>query len=202
MFTAPRELWPRQRPAPQLTVFLGPAEEPRLLRDNTALASGVICIVVWSWRTASSREPSACFKRPGRVGHGDSAVGGRIAFIGQERCWAGERGPPVFYPPEFGGWRGGGDPMGAIGRGQAVARCGMARAVGRPWSVVGCRWILDLGIAPRLLTTRYCLRATALRPEGVRPWFAAAGARTAEDGGRRAEDGRRRAARWGQAVNC
>jgi hypothetical protein len=65
--------------------------------------------------------------------------------------------------------------------------------VGGRWSVVGCRWILDLGIAPRLLTTRYYLRATALRPEGVRPWFAAAGARTAEDGGRRTEGGGRRA---------
>ena len=48
----------------QPAIFFRPAEEAFLLRDNTALASGVICIVVWSWRTASSREPSACFKRP------------------------------------------------------------------------------------------------------------------------------------------
>ena len=83
----------------------------------------------------------------------------------------------------------------ADGRGQAVARCGVAYAVGRPWSVVGCRWIWYWAIVDCLLTTRYCLRATGGRPEGVRPLFAAAGARRAEDGGRRAAIGR------GQAVN-
>jgi len=41
-----------------LPVFLGPLEEPRLLCFNTACATGVIAIVVWSWRTASTREVS------------------------------------------------------------------------------------------------------------------------------------------------
>jgi hypothetical protein len=60
--------------------LLGSEEESGLLRDNTAIASGVICIVVWSWRTASSRVVSACFKRPWSVGHVVFSVG-EIAFM-------------------------------------------------------------------------------------------------------------------------
>jgi hypothetical protein len=44
-------------------VFFRPNEEAGLLRCNTPCATGVICIVIWSWRTASSREVSACVKR-------------------------------------------------------------------------------------------------------------------------------------------
>ncbi len=54
-----------------------------MLRDNTALASGVICIVVWSWRTASTRVVSACLKRPCRVGHVVAASVWLVAFMGQ-----------------------------------------------------------------------------------------------------------------------
>ncbi len=49
----------------------------------------------------------------------------------------------------------------AVGSGQAVARCGEAHAVGRPWSAVSCRSIWYWGIVDCLLTTRYCLLATA-----------------------------------------
>jgi hypothetical protein len=78
----------------------------------------------------------------------------------------------------------------AVGRGQAVARCGEAYAVGRPWSGVGCRWILDLGIAPRLLTTRYCLRATGGRCEsGMAPLPARRGQAVARCGVARAVAG-------------
>jgi hypothetical protein len=100
-------------------------------------------------------------------------------------------GAASFLSPRIRGLAGGGSPTGS---GRCTLRNGARgwTVVGGRWSVVGCRWILDLGIAPRLLTTRYCLRATALRPEGVRPWFAAAGARSPEDGGRRTEGGGRR----------
>jgi hypothetical protein len=37
---------------------LGPLDEPPLLDFNTACATAVIGIVVWSWRTASTREVS------------------------------------------------------------------------------------------------------------------------------------------------
>jgi hypothetical protein len=121
-------------------------------------------------------------------GRGGSGGGGRVHAVaggvrkGSGRCrlQRGARGRRAVV----GG-------QGAARRGQAVARCGGAYAVGRPWSVVGCRSIWYRGIVDRLLTTRYYLLATALRPEGVRPWFAAAGARSPEGGRRRTEDGGR-----------
>ncbi len=64
MLAAPRKLRERLVTKSQSAIFFRPKEEVFLLRDNTAFASGVICIVVWSCLTASSREPSACIKRP------------------------------------------------------------------------------------------------------------------------------------------
>jgi hypothetical protein len=49
--------------------LFGPLDEATLLCFNTARATGVIGIVVWSWRTASTREVSGCLKRPSSVGH-------------------------------------------------------------------------------------------------------------------------------------
>jgi len=44
-------------------------DKPDLLFFNTACASGLIGIVIWSWRTASTREVSGLRKRPANVGH-------------------------------------------------------------------------------------------------------------------------------------
>ena len=40
------------------TVRARPFDKPPLLRFNTRLAAGVIGIMVWSWRMASTREVS------------------------------------------------------------------------------------------------------------------------------------------------
>lgn len=40
-----------------------------MFRFNTARATGLIGIVVWSWRTASTREVRGFRKRPANVGH-------------------------------------------------------------------------------------------------------------------------------------
>jgi hypothetical protein len=58
MLTAAREERRESAAAAQLPVFFCSPDEPALLCFNTFCAAGVICIVVWSWRTASTREVS------------------------------------------------------------------------------------------------------------------------------------------------
>ena len=56
MLTASREYRWQTTARAYFAVFSRPLDEPPLFCFNTARATGVIGIVVWSWRTASTRE--------------------------------------------------------------------------------------------------------------------------------------------------